>query len=720
MKRNLFTFVSLFGSLLAFSQQEKALEKKDTIVVLDPVEVRATRAGENAPFTKTNLSKKEIEKMNLGQDIPFILNRTPSVVVGSDAGNGIGYTGIRIRGTDVTRINVTINGIPLNDPESQGVWFVNLPDFTSSVGSIQIQRGVGTSTNGAGAFGATINISTNEVNAAPYTEFNNSYGSFNSWKNTLKVGTGLIGGHFTTDLRLSRISSDGYIDRASSDMKSFFFSSAYINKKSSLRFNLFSGKEKTYQAWYGVSEADLKTNRTINSAGTEKPGEPYNNETDNYTQTHYQLFFNHQFTPKLTFSSAVFFIQGEGFFEQYKANQKYSKYGLTEPVIGGVTIKRSDMIRRLWLDNDFYGNIVYLQYKSKISQYTLGGGWTQYDGRHFGEVIAANGLVLPARWYNLDAGKTDLNFYFKQQTRFAKHWHFFYDLQLRNVNYDINGFRDNPTLFVKNDYTFFNPKIGINFSKNGWQGYLSHSIGNKEPNRNDFRTGTLFQPKPERLYNIEMGIEKRTSKYQFAATLYHMNYKDQLVLTGKINDVGAYTRTNIPDSYRMGIELQGSASLTTWMKAIANLTFSRNKVKNFTEYIDDYDLGGQKINNYTITDIAYSPAVIGGAGFTFLPVKNLELNLFGKYAGKQFLDNTQNESRKLNAFYVQDASAVYTVKKGWMKEANIILQANNIFNKKYEPNGYTFSYISGGALTIKNFYYPMAGTNFMIALNVKL
>jgi len=383
--------------------QTKDSTKRDSFLLLEPVEVKATRAGENSPFTKTNLTKKQIEKLNLGQDMPFILNQTPSVVVNSDAGNGVGYTGIRIRGSDASRINVTLNGVPFNDAESQGTFFVDLPDFTSSVGSIQVQRGVGTSSNGPGAFGASVNISTNEVNLKPYAEFNNSYGSFNTWKNTFKVGSGLVSDHFTIDLRLSRLSSDGYIDRASSDLSSYYFSTAYLGKKNSLRFNMFSGKEKTYQAWYGVSEADLKTNRTINYAGMERPGEPYDNETDNYKQDHYQLFYNQELPGRLKFSTGLFYIKGKGFYEQYKADQAYADYGLPEPVYGTDTITNTDLVRQLWLDNDFYGSIFSLQYKGNISQFTLGGGWNRYEGKHFGEVIWARynpSSDTKYKWYN--------------------------------------------------------------------------------------------------------------------------------------------------------------------------------------------------------------------------------------------------------------------------------------------------------------------------------
>jgi iron complex outermembrane recepter protein len=717
---------------LNLSAQEKPLRvvpaseaestPRDSFYILSPVEVKAIRAGENAPFTKTNLGKKEIAKMNLGQDIPFLLNQTPSVVVNSDAGNGVGYTGIRIRGTDATRINVTLNGIPYNDAESQGTFFVDLPDLSSSTGSIQVQRGVGTSSNGAGAFGGSINISTNEVQHKAYAEVNNSFGSFNTWKNTVKVGSGLLGKHFTTDFRISRINSDGYIDRASTDLKSLFFSTAYYGKKNSLRFNFISGKEKTYQAWNGVSEADLRDgNRTINYAGMEKPGEPYDNETDNFKQDHYQLFFNQQLSTRIGFNTALFYTKGRGYYEQYKADQEYSKYGLPEPVNGNGPVTNSDMVRQLWLDNDFYGNIFSLLYKHKEHQLTLGGGYTRYEGDHFGEVTwAMNGLTGTGDWYDLDAQKNDFNIYFKHESEIGSSWHLFYDLQYRYVKYNINGFRDNPGLQVNNRFRFFNPKAGISYSKDGWKGYLSYGIANKEPNREDFEAGVQQQPLPERLHDVEASVERRTKKYNWSATLYYMRYKDQLVLTGKINDVGAYTRTNIAKSYRAGIELQGGVQISKWLNALANITLSRNKVNDFTEYVDDYDNGGQKQNVFNSPDIAFSPAIVSAATINILPVKDVEISLLSKYVSDQYLDNTQSDSRKLDAFYVQDARLSYTFRNKWLKELNIIGQVNNIFNRKYEPNGYTYNYIYNGELSVNNYYFPMAGVNFMVGLNVRL
>lgn len=714
MKRIVF-LISTVTTFHVFAQE------KDTSY-LEPVEVRAVRASYTAPFAKTNLGKKDIERQNLGQDLPFLLNQTPSVVINSDAGNGVGYTGIRIRGTDATRINVTLNGIPYNDAESQGTFFVDLPDFASSVGSIQIQRGVGTSTNGAGSFGATINLSTNEVNEKAYAEFNNSYGSFSTWKNTIKAGSGLLGDHFTTDIRLSRITSDGYMDRAGSRLNALYFSTAYLSENTNLRLNIFSGKEKTYQAWYGVSESDLKTNRRINYAGMDKPGDPYDNETDNYDQDHYQLFFNQKISPTLLFSTGLFYVRGKGFYEQYKADQEYAKYGLPNRTAGTQTITNSDLIRQLWLDNDYYGDVFYLHHQSGPTKLMLGGAITSYLGNHFGEVKwAMNGMDDPKhRWYDLDADKKDLNLYAKWQQDLTSSFRFFADAQYRRVNYDLQGFRDNPTLWIKKDYNFFNPKIGFSYQQHNWLAYASYSVANKEPNREDFEAGIQQLPKPEKLNDWELGVENKNDKRSWAANLYYMQYKDQLVLTGKINDVGAYTRTNIPDSYRLGIELQGAVSLNKWFSGAANLTLSRNRISDFTEYIDDYDNGGQLNYSYKEADIAYSPAVTGAATITIKPLQQVNLDFLSKYVGPQNLDNTGNDARQLNSYFTEDLRAIYSFSHKWLKNASLVLQVNNVFNKKYEPNGYTYSYFYNAKLTTENYYFPMAGTNFMVGINVKL
>ena len=686
---------------------------------LQPVELNAVRASDKMPVAKTNLSKKEIAKNNIGQDLPFILNQTPSVVVNSDAGTGIGYTGIRLRGTDASRINVTLNGIPYNDAESQGTYFVDLPDIASSAGSIQIQRGVGTSTNGAGAFGGSINISTNDIITKRSLEFNNSIGSYNSFKNTLLFNSGILGKHFTFDGRLSSIRSNGYIDRASSNLKSFYTSTAYVDSKNSLRLNIFSGKEKTYQAWYGIDSATLTTNRRYNSAGTEKQGKPYGNETDNYTQTHYQLFYNHKFNPYWKGNAAVFLTKGKGYYEQYKTNNKLSDYGLPDYTEGTNIIKSTDLIRRLWLDNNFYGTIFSAQYQKNKTEFIVGGGWNKYDGKNYGEIIwAQQQAAVPKnyRYYNLTANKQDFSAYAKWIEQLCAHLQTFVDLQVRSVNYTINGFKDNPTLKVDNNYFFFNPKAGLTYTKNKTQAYVSYGRSAKEPNRDDFEAEKLQQPKAEILNDFEAGAEHKNSKNSWGINLYYMLYKNQLVLTGKINDVGSYTRTNIPTSYRAGVELQGAASFTNWFSASGNISLSQNKVKNFTEYIDDYDNGGQQMKVYSKPDIAFSPAVVGSATVNILPVKNTEINFISKYVSRQYLDNTSHKSRSLAAYYVQDIRANYAYKK----HTNLFFQVNNLFSKKYEPNGYSFSYIYGGAQTTENFYFPMAPKNFIAGINIKL
>ncbi|MFI5152720.1 MAG: TonB-dependent receptor [Chitinophagales bacterium] len=712
---------------------------------MHPIEVRALRAGDRAPFTKTNLSKKEIGENNLGQDLPFLLNQTPSVVINSDAGNGVGYTGIYIRGTDATRINMTLNGIPYNDAESQGIYFVDLPDLASSVNSIQIQRGVGTSSNGAGAFGATMNFSTNEFNEKAYAEFNNSMGSFNTWKNTIKLGSGLIGDHFTLDARLSRISSDGFIDRAASLLKSAFLSAAWYGKNSSIRFNLITGTEKTYQAWNGIPEAKLigdkssldqhyqnnvgslyftredslnlynSNNRTYNYF-------TYKNQTDNYQQDHYQLFFNHQFNQTMQLNVAGFMTRGRGYYEEFKPQQNYVDYGLEPLVLGNDTVSSTDLIRQRWLDNYFYGGIFSLQYKHASDLLILGGGWSRYNGKHYGNIIWAENGGAPNdyQYYYEPADKNDVNLYAKWQRQLSARWSLFADLQYRNVNYQIDGFDDNPSINVHQIYQFLNPKAGITYTHHQWTAYFSYSKASHEPNRDDFEAGVNELPKPEDLHDFELGLERKSSAFSYGMTTYYMLYKNQLVLTGKVNDVGNYARTNIPRSYRLGLELQGAIRPGDWFSADANLTLSQNKVLDYTEYIDDYDNGGQKSFSYSKTDIAFSPSVIGGFTLNFYPFRNFELSLPGKFVSKEFLDNAQKEDRSLHEYYVQNLRMNYTIRSKNIRETAFIFQLNNVFNTKYEPNGYTYSYFYGGQLITENFLFPMAGTNFIFAINIKL
>ena len=694
----------------------------DSFYTLAPASVRAIRVGENAPFPKTNLTKKNLQLLNQGVDLPFILSNTPSVVIHSDAGNGVGYTGIRIRGTDATRINVTLNGIPFNDAESQGTFFVNLPDFISSASSIQVQRGVGTSSNGTGAFGASINISTLETEKEKYLEFNNSIGSFNTRKHTLKFGTSAKKGFYVSG-RLSSIQSDGFIDRAGSNLYAFYITTGYAkDTNSTLRLNIFSGKEKTYQAWYGISEVDLLAgNRRVNYAGTEKPGSPYENETDNYTQTHYQLFWEKSIRPTTHFSTAIFLTRGKGYYEQYKADERYTKYGLTPPLVNGIPITTADFIRQLWLDNYFYGNTSTLSIEKNKSAWALGITLTNYQGSHFGKLIwSSKNNLTPHTWYNHTASKTDAALFIKQQTKLNSNWTLFYDLQLRNATYHIDGFRDNPTLKVNTSYTFFNPKAGITYRKQSWKVLMSYSRGAKEPNRDDFEAGATQLPKPEKLGDLELGLEKKKKQYQVGITFYHMQYKDQLVLTGKINDVGAYTRINISHSSRVGIELESEITITKKMHTGGNITFSRNQVKELKEFIDDYDNGGQIEKSYSRSSLAFSPSVVANHFIRWEPIKKMELLFNSRYVSAQFLDNTANTNRMLNSFFAQDLRASYSCSSKHVKEVLLIGQINNLFGVQYEPNGYTYSYFYGGSLVTENYYFPMAGRNYMLTLNIKL
>lgn len=689
---------------------------------LDPLEVRATRAGDHAPFAKTNINAAEIKDKNLGRDLPYLLNQTPGVVVNSDAGNGIGYTSVRIRGSDASRTNVTLNGIPYNDAESSGSYFVDMPDIASSVNSIQVQRGVGTSSNGAGAFGATINISTNQIHGHPYATLSNSYGSYNSWKNTVAAGSGLIDGKFTADIRLSHISSDGYIDRASSKLESLLFSTAYIGKNTTVRFNFITGKEKTYQAWNGVPQDHIKNDPTYNELGyIETTDSYYANQTDNYTQSHYQLFINHTFNKAWSFSIASFLTRGIGYYEEYKNNENYTDYG----IIPADTLS-TDLIRRKYLDNYFYGQTFSLQWKRANNLFTLGGAWTNYDGGHYGRVIwAANGGMTPEyEYYNTPAYKYDKNVYLKWMHDFADYWHLFADMQYRHVWHKMKGFSGHPDLSVERKFDFYNPKIGISYAKNGYNAYLSYAMANKEPNRDDFEAGLTRQPTREQLHDFELGMEKKSDKYFYAIGLYYMRYKDQLVLTGKLNDVGEATRINVPNSYRAGIELQGNYKFTGWADAAVNLSLSRNKIDEYTAYYAAYDADWNELEPVAATqhntDIAYSPNIVGSASINFHPVDALTLSLEGKYVGRQYVDNSQNKDRSLEGYYNQDIRIIYQLSGNWFKRFQLIGQVYNLFSTKYFTNGATYPEYEGGAINNWLYYFPAAPIHFMAGVQVEL
>lgn len=717
-------------SFIGFKTQTKEINinnDSEIDIMLEPSEfmadeviVSALRVGDKTPFAFTNIDKEELVKRNLGHDLPFLLNSTPSTVVTSDAGNGVGYTGIKVRGTDATRINVTVNGIPLNDAESQGVFWVNMPDFASSINSIQIQRGAGTSTNGAGAFGASINIQTTTLNKEAYAEIANSFGSFNTIKNTVNIGSGLINNKFNFEGRLSRISSDGYVQPGWSDLKSYYLSGSYYGKKSSLKLTTFGGKEKTYQAWNGLRDTMLSINRRANLFS-------YADQTDNYWQDHYQLHYNYELTKNITLNTALHYTKGKGYYEEYREEDDLANYKISSVIVGSDTIRNSDLIRRRWLDNDFYGGIWSLNYNSDNNKLNViwGGGYNQYIGAHFGEVIwarFASNSNIRQKYYRDSAFKNDMNTYLKANYQLNNKLFVFGDIQYRNISYAFMGYDRNLNNIEQSvNLNFINPKAGLTYAiKENQQAYVSYSVANKEPNRDDFTNSSPnSRPKPENLQDIEAGYKINTNKFAFGFNLYNMIYKNQLVLTGKINDVGSYTRTNVAQSYRRGIEIEAGALLHKLIRWNGNLTLSENKVKNYIEYYDNYDTFTQDSVIYTLTDIAFSPSVIASSIFTLSPLKNLDINIISKYVGKQYLDNTSNNDRIINPFFVNDLRIDYKINTTLFKEIRIGLLAANFLNELYENNGYTFSYVWGGAKTTENFYYPQAGRNFMASIAVR-
>ena len=695
-----------------------------TAVAVDEVVVSATRANQKSAIAYTDVTRRDLNKLNLGQDIPQLLNFTPSVVTTSDAGAGVGYTGIRIRGSDATRVNVTLNGIPYNDAESQGTYFVDMPDFASSVSSIQIQRGVGTSTNGAGAFGASVNIQTNKLQEKPYAETNLSGGSFGTRKVNVLAGTGLLNNHFVLDARLSKIYSDGYIDRAFSDLKSFYVSGGYYTKKSFVRLNIFSGQEKTYQAWNGVPENLLRSNRTYNSF-------TYDNQTDNYQQDNYQLISSHELSRSWRANLSFFYTKGKGYYEEFRPSDAYANYGLPNVVIGDSTgsrqtIQKTDIIRRQWLDNNFYGTVFSFDYTSfgKLTA-NIGGGWNHYKGEHYGELIwarVAGNTSIRNRYYDDNATKTDFNLFAKAFYQINRQLNGFLDFQVRTVNYSFLGFNSQLQNVQQNaSLTFFNPKAGLTYTLNDRStAYASIGVGHREPNRNDYTQSTPeSRPKAEELIDYEAGYKIQHEQFTFTANAYVMKYRNQLVLSGQLNDVGAYNRVNIPTSYRAGLELEAGARLAKQLRWNVNATFSRNRVKNFTEYLDNFDNGQQESRRYSETDISFSPNVIAGSQLLFTAAKGLELSLLSKYVGKQYLDNTSNESRKLNSYFTNDIRLIYTVKPKFAQEIAFTLLLNNVLNELYESNGYTYAYISEGKVTADNGYYPQAGRNFLAGIRVR-
>lgn len=723
-------------------QLDIALEPK--AIMEEEVIISATRAGENVPATFEDIKKEELEDINLGQDLPYMMSMSPSAIATSDAGAGVGYTGMRIRGTSLSRINVTINGIPYNDPESQGVFFVNLPDFTSSIDNIQIQRGVGTSTNGAAAFGASVNIQTQTSTGAPYAETNSSVGSFNTFKNNVRAGTGLIDGKWAFDARLSKISSDGFIDRAEADLKSFFVSGAYFGESSILKLNVFSGEERTYQAWYGIPKVRLENDREgmqryadhwlfsqekvdhmMQSDSRTYNYYTYDNEVDNYQQDHYQLIYSKAINQYLNLNAALHYTHGEGYFEQMQRNESFTDYGLTPAVVGADTITQADLVRRKWLKNDFYGATWSMIYDKEALKITIGGAYNEYDGDHYGNIIWAefnNHFDKNYQWYFNNGLKKDFNVYGKVNYQLNPVFNVYGDLQYRHVDYEMAGIHDDLNdLTQQHRFNFINPKLGLHaaFNDNS-EAYVSYAVANREPSRRNYRDADPGeQPRKEVLHDYEMGYTHQTLEGKISANVYYMDYKDQLVLTGEINNVGEAIMTNAKDSYRAGVELIAGARIRSNLTWDINLTLSRNKIKDFTTYVDNWDEGGQISKNLGTTDISFSPGVITGSHIRYEPVRNLKISLMSKYVGKQYIDNTSSEKRKLDPYFVNNLLVDYTFSLDWFEEVNLSLKVNNMLDEKYETNAWVYRYYYQDEYYKMTGYFPQAGRNYLLGLTVR-
>ncbi|MCC9063090.1 TonB-dependent receptor [Flavobacterium piscisymbiosum] len=700
-----FILFSLLYSLSSISQEQDSTK----VNKLDDVLVSAVRVTTKTPVTFSNMDKKEIKFRNLGQDIPVLMNYLPSVVTTSDAGGGIGYTGIRVRGSDATRVNVTINGIPYNDSESQGTFWVNMPDFASSVESLQLQRGVGTSTNGSGAFGASLNMLTDSYASKPTGEISSSYGSFNSNKNTVKFSTGLLNDHFELAGRLSTIKSDGYVDRASSDLKSYFLQGTYVGKTTLIKALVFGGTEKTYQSWNGIDAETLNSDRTYNSAGKYKDEAGnvhfYDNETDNYKQNHYQLHWSESWSDKWSSNFALHYTKGQGFYENYKYNEPVEGYGPIQPTKMvendlGELVPGTDLIRQKWLDNDFYGTTFSVKYKEEKLDVILGGGWNKYEGDHYGKVIWARNSDLSElgdHYYDDYSTKTDGNIFAKANYQFTEKLSFYGDLQYRRVQYKANS---KETGIVDDTFNFFNPKAGLNYEINEKNTlYFSYARANREPNRTDYEGGNV---KPEKLNDFELGWRFNSEKFQLNSNFYYMGYKDQLILTGRLDDVGAPIRANTEKSYRLGFEVDATIKLSEKFLLRPNFTLSSNKNV-------DLAVEGQY---YGTTDIAYSPNVIAGNIIVYSPMESLHISLLQKFVGEQYMNNIELPEAKLADYFVNDLNVSYEIKpKSVFKSIMITGLVNNILDKKYVSNGAMWD--------VYPYYYPQAGINFLAGLTLK-
>ena len=725
--KNLFLFLTLLVLSVCANAQEKP-QDSTKLEQLDEVLIKAVRVNATSPITHTNVSKEDIAKRNLGQDIPVLLNFLPSVVTTTDAGAGVGYTGIRIRGINAQSTNITLNGIPYNDAESLGTFWVNLNDFASSIESLQLQRGVGTSTNGSGAFGASINVLTDAVSETAKGEISNSFGSFNTRKHTLKFSTGKLNNHFEIAGRLSQIKSDGYIDRASSDLKSYFLQGAYVDDNRLIKAITFSGHEVTYQSWYGLEDLDvLKNDRTFNIAGmyTDENGNTrfHKNEEDNYRQDHYQLHYTERINNNWSTNLSLNYTHGQGYFEQYKEDEDFADYDLEEITLGSETINTTDLIRRRWLDNDFYVVNANANFKKNKLDMIFGGTYSSYDGDHFGEVIwarNASSSEINDHYYDGNGKKKDASFFTKATVKLNDKISLFGDLQLRLVDYKTKGLTsDRVPLNIDENYSFFNPKAGITYQfKKNSNIYFSYARANREPNRDDFENNQSV--KPEQLNDFELGYRHQSKMFSINTNLYYMLYNEQLVLTGDRDNVGNPIRTNSGESYRLGLEIEAAVKPLKWLTIQPAITISSNKNKSTVISKDGSlaDLGK--------TNISFSPEVVMSNALVFNPTENLNLSLLTKYVGEQFMGNTDSKASKLDSYVVNDINVSYKLKtNAFLKSITLSALINNIFNEKYISNGYYYTYddtwsVPNETTTIEGAgFFPQATRNFLIGATLK-
>jgi iron complex outermembrane receptor protein len=739
-------FLFIAQAVVAQSGNTQVQDSSRRVQSIEGIIVTRLRAKETP--SNSLVLKEDLKARNFGQDLPTLLEFTPSVVTTSDAGAGIGYSGIRIRGVDASRINVTINGIPVNDPESHDVYWVNMPDLVGSVENIQIQRGVGSSTNGAAAFGASLNIKTSDIRSKAYARTDLSAGSFGTLKGTLQAGTGLLKGKFSLDARLSQIQSDGYLDRATSDLSSLGLTANYLTKKSIWKAVVLNGAERTYQAWYGTPESryrgdeegmlayaarnGLSQEETQNllNAGRTYNYYTYANQVDNYNQNNYQLHFIHRFSEKLDMNVAAHYTHGRGYYEEYRKEDDLADYGLAPVVLGSDTVNQSDVIRRRWLDNHFVGVVYGLNYQPLSNlKFTFGGAVNSYSGAHFGELIwaqfASNSQIYD-RYYDNNALKQEASAYLKTNYQ-IQNWDLTLDLQYRGINYrflgvdQVSGVLTDVTQTV--NYQFFNPKFALAKTFERQQVFASVGIANREPVRRDFRESTpANRPVPETMYDSELGYKITGKNWLAQSNLYFMYYQNQLVLTGQINDVGGYTRTNVDQSYRAGIELEFQYNVSKQIKINSSTALSQNKIRNFVEYVDVYLDDEPYYTQIQIehgqTDLAFSPNFVQSLSVQYAPIQTLQLAFQTKYVSRQYLDNTSNVSRSLDPFTFSNITLNWTVPQDFAEALELGFMVNNVFNALYANNGYTFSYQYGGQTTTENFYYPQAGRHFLLRMSL--